>query len=220
VISRPSDIADCRLPIADCIQIGNRQSAIGNAVIVKPAWEGSSKGIRGKSVVDRPDDLPAAVESLWQDHRQPVLVEEFIQGDELTVGVVGNDPPEVIGIMRVLPTRPTDRFIYSLEVKRDYERQVRYECPAQLGAEATARVRDAALAAYRVLGCRDVSRVDFRLRDGIPYFLEVNPLPGLNPHSGDLVILSGMVGWTYPRLIAAILDAAFRRLPIRTTVSA
>ena len=134
-----------------------------------------------------------------------------MEGDELTVGMVGNSPPQIVGVMRVFPTVPNDRFIYSLEVKRDFERMVRYEVPAQLGAEATDAVRRAALAAYRVLGCRDVSRLDFRLRNGVPYFLEVNPLPGLNPHSGDLVILSGLAGWSYSQLIEAILDAALVR---------
>lgn len=181
-------------------------------VLVKPAWEGSSKGIRGTSVVDGPEELPAAVESLRQDHRQPVLIEEYIAGDELTVGVIGNDTPEIIGIMRVLPVQKAERFIYSLEVKRDFERQVRYECPAQLTAEETEAVRRATLTAYRVLGCRDVSRVDFRLRGGVPYFLEVNPLPGLNPHSGDLVILSKLAGWSYEQLIAKILQEALHRI--------
>ena len=110
---------------------------------------------------------PVVVESLQRDHRQPVLVEEFIEGDELTVGMLGNDPPQVLGIMRVLPRQPTERFVYSLEVKRDWEQQVRYECPAQLSAGGRREaVRQAALAAYRVLGCRDVARIDFRLRGG------------------------------------------------------
>jgi D-alanine-D-alanine ligase len=177
-------------------------------VIVKPAWEGSSKGIRGTSVVDRPVDLPGAVKAVRQDHRQPVLVEEYIDGEELTVGVLGNQPPQVLGVMRVLPQQPTERFIYSLEVKRDWERQVRYECPPQFPDATLERIRQAALAAYRVLGCRDVARVDFRLREGVPYFLEVNPLPGLNPHSGDLVILSRLCGWTYGQLLGTILQAA------------
>jgi D-alanine-D-alanine ligase len=184
---------------------------LGFPVIVKPAWEGSSKGIRGTSVVDYPAELEDVLNSLMQDHRQPMLVEEFIQGDELTVGVLGNSSPEVIGIMRVLPVRPTERFIYSLEVKRDFERQVHYDCPATLAPAATEAVRRAALKAYEVLGCRDVSRLDFRLRDGVPYFLEVNPLPGLNPHSGDLVILAGHCGWTHAELVGAIVEAAVRR---------
>jgi D-alanine-D-alanine ligase len=191
-----------------------RRTRLPFPAIAKPAWEGSSKGIRSKCLVNSPEEVPGVVGSLQQDHRQPVLLEEFIEGDELTVGVLGNDPPRVLGVMRVLPARPTRRFIYSLEVKRDYLRQVRYECPAALPSETTRAVAGAALAAYRALGCRDVSRVDFRLRGGVPYFLEVNPLPGLNPESSDLVILAGLVGMSHAQLIEAILQAALERLAL------
>lgn len=184
-------------------------------VIVKPAWEGSSKGIRGKCVVDRPTELPEAVASLSRGYEQPVLVEEFIAGEELTVGVVGNAPPDIIGIMRVVPRRANERFVYSLEVKRDYLQRVDYEVPARLTPQDTEAVRRAALAAYQVLGCRDVSRVDFRLRDGVPYFLEVNPLPGLNPESSDLVILARLAGWSYRQLVERIVQAAFARHSLR-----
>ena len=180
-------------------------------LIVKPAWEGSSKGIRHNCLVTRAEDLDSAIATLQQDHRQPVLVEEFIDGDELTVGVLGNDPPQVLGIMRVLPRQPTQRFIYSLEIKRDFQRQVRYECPAQILPASLEAVRQAALTVYRALGCRDVARIDFRLRDGIPYFLEVNPLPGLNPQTSDLVIQARLCGWSYPKLIETILQAATER---------
>jgi D-alanine-D-alanine ligase len=113
--------------------------------------------------------------------------------------------------MRVLPVRPAEHFVYSLEVKRDYLRQVRYECPARLPPADYHAVEEAALRAFAAFGCRDVARVDFRLRDGIPYFLEINPLPGLNPESSDLVIMAKLVGWTYPQLITAILQAALDR---------
>lgn len=187
------------------------EHALRCPIIVKPAWEGSSKGIRSKCLVDRPHKLRPLLEEMRGDYRQPILVEEYIDGDELTVGIVGNEDPEIIGIMRVLPTEPTDQFVYSLEVKRDFRKLVRYEVPAEIGAEATQAVRDATLRAFAALGCRDVSRIDFRLRDGVPYFLEVNPLPGLNPESSDLVILSDLAGWTYPQLIRSILDAALKR---------
>ncbi|TMQ33547.1 MAG: ATP-grasp domain-containing protein [Planctomycetota bacterium] len=180
-------------------------------VIVKPAWEGSSKGIHGKSVVKRKESLRSVVEDMCRDYRQPVLIEEFIEGDELTVGVIGNHRPNVIGVMRVVPTQPSEHFIYSLDVKRDWQRQVRYECPARLPDRDYEAVCKSALTVYHALGCRDVARIDFRLRDGTPYFLEVNPLPGLSPESGDLVIMAQLSGCSYDRLIGTILQAALDR---------
>ncbi len=196
----------------ESLQIPNLQFPL----IVKPAWEGSSKGVRSKCVVDTIDELATAVEDLHHDYQQPVLVEEFIAGDELTVGVIGNESPRIIGIMRVLPQQADERFVYGLEVKRDWRRRVRYECPAQLPAPVEEAVAAAALQAYRVLGCRDVARVDFRLRDGMPYFIEINPLPGLNPESSDLVILAHLVGMSYTALISAIVGAGIARIPQKT----
>jgi len=180
-------------------------------LLVKPAWEGSSKGIRNHCLVEDAEQLEHVVASLRRDHRQPLLIEEFVAGEELTVGILGNDPPEILGVMRVVPRRGGAWFVYSLEVKRDFRNQVDYECPARLPGEVLRRVETAALTAYRALGCRDVSRIDFRLRDGQPYFLEVNPLPGLNPESSDLVIMAGLRSWTYSQLVEAILQAALRR---------
>jgi D-alanine-D-alanine ligase len=180
-------------------------------LIVKPAWEGSSKGIRGKCVAEDERELASAVEFLRSSYPQPVLIEEFIEGEELTVGMIGNKNPHILGILRVLPLKATARFVYSLEVKRDYLNQVRYECPARLAPADVQRLETTARAVFRVLGCRDVARVDFRMRAGVPYFLEVNPLPGLNPESSDLVILARAVGWSYERLIGAILQAALER---------
>jgi D-alanine-D-alanine ligase len=195
----------------DDLDAVRRGPALAYPAIVKPAWEGSSKGIRGKCVVDHNDELADALETLVAQQRQPILIEEYISGEELTVGLVGNDPPGVVGVMAVLPQQNTQRFVYSLDVKRDFRRQVRYECPPRMPGMQLEAVRQAALLAFRALGCRDVARVDFRMRDGVPYFLEVNPLPGLNPESSDLVILAGLAGWSYERLISAIVRAAFAR---------
>ena len=181
--------------------------------IAKPAFEGSSKGILTTNLIYDRSGMVETLTELYEHYRQPVLIEEFIVGDELTVGLVGNRPPEVLGVMRILPrgAAPGEPFIYSLEVKRDWEHRVRYECPAQISAADEAAVRGAALAAWRALGCRDVSRIDFRLRDGVPYFLETNPLPGLSPKSGDLVLLAGMVGIDHAELVSRILAAAVER---------
>ena len=111
-----------------------------------------------------------------------------------------------------MPRQPSACFIYSLEVKRDFRRLVDYECPACFSAETLTEIERCAERAYQVLGCRDVARIDFRLRAGVPYFLEVNPLPGLNPESSDLVILAGLVGIRHAELIGMILDAAMERL--------
>ena len=74
-----------------------------------------------------------------------------------------------------------------------------------------AAVEQAARTVWRTLGCRDVARIDFRLKQGVPYFLEVNPLPGLHPEDSDLVIMAKLVGWTYERLVETILNAALTR---------
>ncbi|MBM2825025.1 MAG: D-ala D-ala ligase [Dehalococcoidales bacterium] len=183
-------------------------------VFLKPAYEGSSKGIRQGSRLENAEQAIAAAGALLEGYRQPVMVEEFIAGDEVTVGIVGNSPPGILGIMRVLPKERNADFVYSLEVKRDWERLVEYECPAGLDAGILQEITDFSLKAFEVLGCRDFARVDFRVsRQGKPYFLEINPLPGLNPRSGDMVIMASMMGWSYAALISAIFEAALSRYP-------
>jgi D-alanine-D-alanine ligase len=179
-------------------------------VIAKPVFEGSSKGIRNRCLVERPEDLGPVVASLWADYGQAVLVEEFVVGDEVTVGIVGNDPPQVIGAMHIAPRSASERFIYSLEVKRDWA-GLEYFCPPRLPADALRALERAALTVFDALGCRDVARADFRVRGGVPYFLEINPLPGLSPDAGDLCYLAYRVNLTYPDLIRMIFEAAVAR---------
>ena len=179
---------------------------------IKPVWEGSSKGIRLKSLVRDAGEMESMVSNLWRQYRQPVLIEEFVSGEEVTVGLVGNSPPGVMGIMRVNPRQKTSEFVYSLEVKRDYENLVDYECPAKLEKDTLQRIREYSLKAFEVLECRDFARVDFRIsRSGTPYFLEINPLAGLNPRSSDIVIMARLCGIGYNELIGSILKAALER---------
>ncbi len=182
-------------------------------VIIKPAYEGSSKGIRLNSIAHSLHQTVNEIKQLLELYRQPVMVEEFIDGDEVTVGIIGNKSPEIVGVMRILPRNKTQHFVYSLEVKRDYEALVDYECPTRLKPEIVKNIKDVSLQIFRTLGCRDFARVDFRVKsDGTPYFIETNPLPGLGTYS-DLVIMAIKMGWTHQVLIGAVLDAALKRCP-------
>jgi D-alanine-D-alanine ligase len=141
------------------------------------------------------------------------MIERVILGDEITVGITGNLPPKVLGVMRILPKQRNDRFLYTLEVKRNYLELVDYECPAVLEEKVLRRIQNASLKAFNALGCRDFARVDFRISaGGVPYFLEINPLPGLGNHS-DLVIMAQKLGWNHRQLIGAVLNAALERYP-------
>ena len=182
-------------------------------VIVKPAWEGSSKGIRLTSLARNAEQAKETAAKILEYYCQPVMVEEFIDGDEVTVGIIGNNPPEILGMMRILPKNPIEHFVYSVEVKRDYLNLVDYECPTNLPEAMLAELGAASLQVFKALGCRDFSRIDFRVsRDGKPYFIEINPLPGLGSYS-DLIIMARMMGWKHEKVICAVLDAALKRYP-------
>lgn len=182
-------------------------------IFVKLCYEGSSKGVRLDSKVW---DLPSLREKtrwLLETYRSPVLVEEFIQGPEFTVGILGNEVPSVLGVMQIeIKGVPPSEAIYSLEVKREWEDKVRYLCPPPITSSLLMKIEEVALRSYRILECRDVSRVDIRVgEDGEAYFLEVNPLPGLSPIYGDLPIMARRMGWSYEQLVKAIFHHALKR---------
>ncbi|MFA5629568.1 MAG: ATP-grasp domain-containing protein [Dehalococcoidales bacterium] len=182
-------------------------------LIVKPVHEGSSKGIRLSSVVTDIGELKTESKRQFAGYNQALLIEEFIGGDEITVGITGNEEPQVIAMLRVIPKQKTERFVYSLEVKRDYLNTVDYESPPNLEPQVIKKLEEAAVKIFKILGCRDFARIDFRLdENGTPYFLEINPLPGLGNHS-DLVIMTAKLGISHPKLINKILSAAFKRYP-------
>jgi D-alanine-D-alanine ligase len=181
--------------------------------IIKPAYEGSSKGIRLTSLVEDAQQANDVIECLVGRYHQPAMMEKVIMGDEVTVGIIGNSPPKVLGVMRILPKQKDDCFLYTLDVKRNYLELVDYECPAGLDQKVLQRIQTASLKAFEALGCRDFARLDFRISAaGVPYFLEVNPLPGLGGHS-DLVIMAEKLGWNHRQLTGAVLNAALERYP-------
>jgi len=194
-------------------RIRDLAKAVVFPVVVKPAWEGSSKGIRARCLVDDVQTLVGIVQELWQDYSQSLLVEEFVGGAELTIGMVGNGVPRILGVMEVVPLKASDRFIYSLEVKRNWRECVRYESPARLLGPIQNQIESAALEAWDRLGCRDLCRMDFRLNAASePVFIEANPLPGLNPVTSDLVILAAGVGLSHDQLIREVLTAGLSRV--------
>ncbi|HEY7535793.1 MAG TPA: D-alanine--D-alanine ligase [Thermodesulfobacteriota bacterium] len=191
----------------------NHDIELNYPLILKPLWEGSSIGIRRDSKVDNFQELKKKLEWLHNSYGEPTLVEEFIEGEEITVGVTGNENPQIIGMMMIRPVNGDRRdFIYSLEVKRNWREEVEYISPPQLSDETLDELSHSALLAYEALTCRDIARLDFRIGvDGKPYFLEANPLPGLNPETGDLPIMIEKEGLPYAELILSILDNALRR---------
>jgi D-alanine-D-alanine ligase len=181
-------------------------------VVVKPNDEGSSKGIRDDSVATSDQHARKLIARLRRLYGCPVLVEEYLPGAEVTVGVLGNGrDTKVLETMEIAPVERSDYFLYSVTAKREFRQRVRYFTPPRLGADTRAEVEALALRAYRLLGCRDVARIDFRLdARGRPHFLECNPLPGLNPDSSDLVILARAT-FSHAALVQAIFHHALRR---------
>lgn len=179
-------------------------------LFAKPVAEGTGKGIGASSRITDRQGLRTACLHLLRMFNQPVLVEEFLPGREFTVGIVGTGKEaHAIGVMEVLLKGSAEPGAYSYWNKENYEHHVEY----RLVSDATARKAvEVALASWRGLGCRDAGRIDLRSDAvGVPNFIEVNPLAGLNPIHSDLCIIASKKGISYRSLIEAILSSAFAR---------
>jgi D-alanine-D-alanine ligase len=177
---------------------------------VKPLAEGTGKGCGAASLVRTQRELQAAVARVIEQYHQPALVERYLPGREFTVGIVGNgNEARVLGVCEILLKANAEANVYSLLNKELCEDLVTY-APASDGEARLAGTR--ALQAYRALECRDTARIDFRSdAHGEPYFLEANPLAGLNPWHSDLPILAAQNGIEFVTLIGMILDAGLAR---------
>ncbi len=170
-------------------------------LFAKPAAEGSSMGITTASLCETREQLEKAVERL--SPYGPVLIEEFLPGDEYTVGMIGG---EVLGAMQIVPRSRGETFIYSLDVKRDYLQRVDYRLVDEED------VKDVARAVWKAFELRDVARIDVRRdRDGVPNFVEVNPLPGVHPVNSDLIILARLLGVSHDEVIGRVIRSAIAR---------
>jgi len=186
-------------------------------LIVKPVWEDASAGVTERSVVEERPQLEQQVRHTWEKFQQPALIEEFIEGRELGVSVIGNKPP------RMLPVEEMDfsdlpeerRKIISFESKWDPLHEDFHKgtlvCPAKLSRAVLRRVKAVALRTYQVMGCRDYSRIDMRLdRRNKLFVLEVNPNPDLT--AGVAFMSSAAAdGMTFSGTLRFIVEEALAR---------
>jgi D-alanine-D-alanine ligase len=207
-------IRDLGIPTPDFAVVESEKDAaavdLPFPLFAKPVAEGTGKGITGASKITGPAELASVCRKLLAQFRQPVLVETFLPGRELTVGIVGSvGRAEAIGVMEVVLRERAERDVYSYVNKEKYEELVEY----RLVDDGLARkAREVALAAWRGLGCRDGGRVDLREdAEGVPSFMEVNPLAGLHPVHSDLPILCSLGGISYGELIFRIMESAKER---------
>lgn len=202
------------IPTADFVVVRSEKDLknvkIAYPLFIKPLAEGTGKGISRKSFINNADELAVNAVGLLQKYRQPVLVEEYLPGREFTVGITGTGNDAMpCGIMEININKEEDQ-IYSLLNKEQYESRVTYSIPEK---EITERCFDIAVQSWNALECRDGGRVDLRMdKNGIPNFIEVNPLAGLNPIHSDLPILCRMNGIPYNELIDSIMKSAVKRI--------
>jgi D-alanine-D-alanine ligase len=196
VVESEADIAEVDLPCP---------------LFCKPVAEGTGKGVSPASRVTDRRALAATCSRLLRDFGQPVLVETYLPGRELTVGIIGTGRnAEAIGTMEVFFGAGADPDFYTFDNKEADDGRVDSCLLSGPLADEAARV---ALAAWRALGCRDGGRVDLRTDGaGRPNFLEVNPLAGLHPVRSDLTILARLAGITHTELIGRIMDSALSRV--------
>lgn len=180
-------------------------------LIVKPRFEGSSKGLSDNSRVETMEELKKQVEYIIGAYKQPALIEEFISGQEFTVAVVGNDPPEVMPIVQIKidgRLKLNDKFYTFARITSN---RLEYICPAHISQELRKKIADLALRTYEAVECCDFGRVDFRVdNDGNVFVLEINPLPSLSTED-VFSLVAKEVGITYNQIIGRILDSALKR---------
>lgn len=193
-------------------------------VIVKPNSEGSSKGVLDKCVVDTEADLKKTISEISENYTKEVIVEEFIDGREFTVPVLGNKDARVFPIIeQKFDFLPDDMHkIASFELKWVYEDELKnpkdaYDCPAILTKEEKDLIESTSLLVYKTLNCRDCARLDYRMnRNGELYFIEINTLPGLNPDPAVISyfrVSAEADGISFDELILQILESALSRYP-------
>ena len=184
-------------------------------LFVKPNCQGSSMGIGEGALVKNHDQLRRAVTRILKRYREPALVEQFMEGREFTVGLLGNGHDlQVLPILEIVLPEAAHSYGYQ---SKDEDTGV-LRCPAEIPEDLAEEMKRMAVAVYRALECRDLARVDFRSDEqGRPHFLEINPLPGLHPETSLLPQQAYAAGLSYQELIGRILEAAMKRCCLAKT---
>jgi D-alanine-D-alanine ligase len=197
VVSTPEEAAAVSLPMP---------------LFLKPVAEGSSKGVTGRSLVKEREELVTTYQLLSEQFQQPILVETFLPGREVTVGILGNGSnSRVLGVKEFIFTDKAEISAHTALNKAEYLERVPYVWvidPDPLAAQAG----QLALDVYHTLGCRDAARVDLRCdASGVLQFMEINPLPGLHYIHSGLPIIGRFAGVEYTQLIGEIVESAWQR---------
>jgi len=194
-----------------------RRHGLRYPIIVKPTREDASLGVEPASVVYDYAQLCERAAAVFERFKQPVLVEEFIEGLELHVAILGNDQPEVLPILEYdfseLPEDHPPIITYDVKwnpLNLAYH-QVHVQCPADLPAAVARKVKKLAILAYQATYCRDYARVDVRLsKDEKPYVLEVNPNPDLT-EGVSFMEAAEKAGLTFQQTLRKIVEFALAR---------
>jgi len=208
-------IRDCKIPTADFAIVEKpsdlEQIKLAYPLFAKPVAEGTGKGIDGRSKVNNKKELVAICNELLTRFKQPVLVETYLPGREFTVGIIGSGSnAKVVGVMEIVITAKATENTYSYHTKENWRGIVEY--PLATGDEEK-KCAEIALRAWQSLGCSDGGRVDLKMdANGIPNFIEVNPLAGINPEHSDLPMLAGKKGISFEQLIDMIMKSALKRV--------
>jgi D-alanine-D-alanine ligase len=185
-----------------------REPDLPYPLIVKPKNEAVSMGIR---IVRNEEELREAAQDVFETFNQPVLVEQYIEGREINVGLIGNNPPEILPPCEIIFGEGGPN-IYTVEDKKGISgRSIDWICPALLDEALIVRAQDLAKQAFSAVGCFDTARVDMRLdAGGELYILEINSLPSMGEH-GSYVIAAQHAGLDFPALLNRLVEVASAR---------
>jgi D-alanine-D-alanine ligase len=179
-------------------------------LMIKPSKEDGSIGIREDSVVHDEESLKRKIREIEERYKQPAIIEEFIDGREFNVAIIGNGSPEVLPVSEIQFTGTTQ--ICSYDAKWNVESPA-YKttvpvCPAPIPKKLENDIKKMALKAYKALNVKGYGRIDMRVANNKPFVIEVNPNPDISPDAG-LVRSAKAAGYTYATLIKKIVEASY-----------